>query len=256
MLWRRSNRAGAWASMGFMFVATVILPFGLPMLPGVRASEYLAKTTQAGPVTRTYTAREGDVRQRNDAIASWDKLNRVGQAEGARPSLVTAGAKFEKVVLLPKKSIFWSEGLDLSTGKAVGKGYLKVELVVVDWLGWDLSKNSYSLNETLTFVFRIIPPFLILMVVAWFTPPQPKAALDQFYGKLRTPVRGTSDGGDEHEMDLTRADPNRFDHLKIFPRSNWEFRRWNREDWAGVVGSCLAVVSVVALLMLVVNLGG
>lgn len=256
MLWRRSNRAGAWASMGFMFVATVILPFGLPMLPGVRDSEYLAKTTEAVPVARIYTAREGDVQQRNGAIASWDKLNQVGQAEGARPSLLTAGSKFEKVVLLPKKSIFWSEGLDLSKGTAVGKGYLKVELVVLDWLGWDLSKNSYSLNETLTFVFRIIPPFLILMVVAWFTPAQPKAALDQFYGKLRTPVRGTTDGGDEHEMELTRADPNRFDHLKIFPRSNWEFRRWNREDWVGVVGSCVAVVSVIALLMLVVNLGG
>lgn len=255
MLWRRSNRAGAWASMVFMFVATVILPFGLPFVPGLRTSEYLSKTTQPVPVARTYTAREMDVQQRDRAMASWDKLNAIGKATGARPALLKAGEKFEKVVLLPKQSIFWSEGLEYSNGKAVGRGYLKVELIVLDRLGWDLSANSYSLNETLTFLFRIIPPFLILMLVACFTAAPAKEMLDQFYGKLRTPVLGVSTVEDDRAMELTRADPTRFNHLKIFPDSNWEFRVWNREDWGGVIGSCVAVVSVVALLMLVVSLG-
>jgi SSS family solute:Na+ symporter len=241
--------------MVFMFAATVILPFGLPFLPGLRASEYLSKTTHAVPVARTYTAREMDVQQRDRAIASWDKLNGVGQSEGERPLVLKAGEKFEKVVLLPKKSIFWSEGIDYSNGQAVGKGYLKAELIVLDRLGWDLSQNSYSLNETLTFIFRIIPPFLILMLVALLTKPQAQGMLDQFYGKLRTPVLGISNVEDEHAMELTRADPNRFNHLKLFPGSNWEFRVWNRQDWAGVIGSCVAAVSVVALLVFVVSLG-
>jgi SSS family solute:Na+ symporter len=255
MLWRRSNRAGAWASMGFMFVATVILPFGLPLLPGVRAAEYLGRTTQAVPVARVYTAREMDVQQRNLAIAAWDQRHAAGRAEGPRPSVLTAGAKFDKVVLLPRKAIFWSEGIESAPGRVVGKGYLKVELVLLDWLGWDLTRNSYSLNETLTFVFRIIPPFVILMLVALLTRPQAKEPLDQFYGKLRTPVLGVSAAADDHEMALTRADPTRFDHLRMFPRSNWEFRRWNREDWLGVGGSCVAAASVVALLVFVVGLG-
>jgi SSS family solute:Na+ symporter len=255
MLWRRANRAGAWASMVFMFVATVILPFGMPFLPGMRTSEYLSKTTQPDPVARSYTAREMDVQQRDRAIASWDKLNELGKSEGARPSDIKTGEKFEKIVLLPRKSIFWSEGIDYSDGKAVGNGYLKAELIVLDRMGWDLSKNSYSLNETLTFLFRIIPPFLILMVVSCFTKPHAKELLDQFYGKLRTPVLGISNSADDHEMELTRANPNRFNHLKMFPGSNWEFRAWNREDWSGVLGSCLAIVSVVALLVFVVSLG-
>lgn len=254
MLWRRSNRAGAWASMVFMFVATVILPFGLPLLPGLRSSEYLSKTTQAVPVARTYTAREMDVRQRDRAITSWDKLHEIGRSEGARPFVIKTGDKFEKVVLLPSKSIFWSEGINYN-GKAHGNGYLKVELIVLDRMGWDLSKNSYSLNETVTFLFRIIPPFLILMLVAFLTKPQAQEPLDQFYGKLRTPVLGISNLEDDRAMELTRADPNRFNHLKMFPGSNWEFRVWNREDWVGVLGSCLAAVSVVALLVFVVSLG-
>jgi len=255
MLWRRSNRAGAWTSMVVMFIATVVLPFGMPFLPGMRSSEYLSKTTQAIPVTRTYTAREMDVQHRNEAIASWDKLNAIGKSEGEPPSILKTGEKFEKKVLLPKKSIFWSEGINYSSGKAVGKGYLKVELIALDRMGWDLSKNSYSLNETLTFLFRIIFPFMILMLVAFFTNPIDKERLDQFYGKLLTPVVGENSDEDDREMALTRANPTRFNHLKIFPESNWEFRKWNREDWTGVIGSCIAVVSVVALLMLIVSLG-
>lgn len=255
MIWRRSNRAGAWASMVVMFIATVILPFGIPWLPGMRCSEYLSKTTLAVPVTRTYTAREMDVQQRSEAIVTWDKLNALGKSEGERPSILKTGEKFEKKVLLPKKSIFWSEGINYSSGQAVGKGYLKVELIALDRMGWDLSRNSYSLNETLTFLFRIIFPFLILMLVAFFTNPIEKERLDQFYGKLLTPVVGESSEEDDREMALTRANPTRFNHLKIFPGSTWEFRRWNREDWTGVVVSCIAVVSVVALLMLIVSLG-
>ncbi len=255
MLWRRSNRAGAWISMLAMFVATVVLPFGMPQLPGMRTSEYLNKTTHAIPVTRTYTAREMDVQQRNEAISTWEKLNAIGKSEGERPAILQTGDKFEKTVLLPKKSIFWSEGINYSDGQTLGKGYLKVELIALDKMGWDLSSNSYSLNETLTFLFRIIFPFLILMLVAFFTKPIEKERLDQFYGKLLTPVVGETSEEDDREMALTRANPTRFNHLKIFPGSNWEFRKWNREDWTGVIGSCIAVVSVVALLMLIVSLG-
>jgi SSS family solute:Na+ symporter len=255
MLWRRSNKAGAWISMGIMFIVTVVLAFGIPQIPGMRTSDYLNKTTEAVPVSRIYTARQMDVQQRNDAMRNWDKLRAAGKADGVRPVVIQVGDKFEKVVLLPKKSIFWSEGIDYKSEKAVGKGYLKVELVALDLMGWDLSKNSYSLNETLTFIFRIVFPFLILMLIALFTKPVDKERLDQFYGKLLTPVVGESGPDDDKEMELTRANPTRFNHLKLFPNSNWEFRKWNREDWIGVIVSSVAVLSVVGLLMLIVSLG-
>ena len=254
MLWRKSNKAGAWASMVVMFIATVILPFGLPAIPGVRTSEYLAKTTYAIPVSRTYIAREMDVQEREKAIAKWDRMNTAAMAEGLRPEILNAGEKFQKEVLLPKKSIFWSEGFEFRDGKAIGRGNLKVELIALDCLGWDLSKNTYSLNETLTFLFRIFIPFIVLMLVSLFTKAEDKERLDQFFGKMLTPVVGTH-ADDDREMELTRANPNRFAHLKLFPGSNWEFRRWNREDWLGVGGACLAAASVVILLIVIVGLG-
>jgi SSS family solute:Na+ symporter len=254
MLWRRSNAAGAWASMVVMFIATVVLPFGLPVIPGIRTSEYLSKTTLSIPVSRTYMAREMDVQERERAVAKWDRLNAAAMAEGLRPELLKSGEKFQKETLLPKKSIFWSEGFEFRDGKAIGRGNLKVELIALDWLGWDLSKNTYSLNETLTFLFRIFIPFLVLILVALFSQAVDKERLDQFYGKMLTPVVGTH-ADDDHEMELTRANPNRFVHLKLFPNSNWEFRRWNREDWLGVGGACIAAVSVVVLLVVIIGLG-
>lgn len=254
MLWRRSNRISAWASMVVMFIATVVLPFGLPLIPGTRTSQYLCKTTEAIPVSRTYRAREMDVQERDRAISSWDRLNIAGKSEGERPKTLKTGEQFEKKVLLPKKSIFWSEGIIFPNQTATGKGYLKVELIALDYFGWDLSRNSYSLNETLTFLFRIIIPFLVLMFVASFTKKEGDEVLNQFYGKMLTPVIGTHED-DEKAMALTCANPTRLNHLKIFPDSNWEFRRWNRQDWGGVIVSCIAVASVVALLMFIVGLG-
>lgn len=253
MLWRRSNAVGAWTSMIIMFVATVVLPFGLSAISGVKTSEYLSKTTKAIPVSRQYTASERDVIARNEAIASWERLNAAGKTEAERPEKLNTGDKFEKTVLLPPKSIFWSEGLDFNNGVAEGRGYLKVELVALDALGWDLSKKTYSFNETLTFIFRIIFPFFILMMVSRFTKPEDKSRLDQFYGKMLTPVIGNED--DEKAMKLTRENPNRFRHLLMFPNSNWEFRKWNREDWKGVIGSSIAALTVVLLLILIVGLG-
>lgn len=253
MLWRKSNKAGAWTSMVVMFIATVIMPFGMPLVPGVRTSDYLSKTTEPIPVVRTYKASQMDVEERAQAINTWHRLDRDNKS-AEPPATLSLDEQFDKTVLLPKKSVFWSEGIDISNGKSSGKGYLKVELVALDLLGWDLSGNTYSLNETLTFLFRIIVPFMVLILVSFFTRKENKELLDQFYGKMLTPVVGSHED-DEREMALTRANPNRFNHLKIFPESDWEFRSWSREDWIGVSVSIVAVMSVVALLVFIVNLG-
>ena len=255
MVWRRSNRIAAWASMVVMFIVTVLLPFGFPLLPGVREAGALQKTTVAVPVVRRASAREMDVAERDRAIATWQKRQAAGLATGPAPTPLHVGDPLEKTILLPSKSIFWSEGLSFTTGQATGQGVLKVELVALDWLGWDLRQNSYAFNETLTFIFRILVPFAVLMLVALCTRPEAESRLEQFYGKMRTPVVGTP-ADDAREIALTRANPRRYDHLKLFPRTNWEFRKWNRHDWVGVCGASLASATVVGFLILVVRLGG
>jgi hypothetical protein len=62
---------------------------------------------------------------------------------------------------------------------------------------------------------------------------------------MKTPVGKTLDD-DAREVELSYANPTRFDHLKLFPRSNWEFTRWDRTDALGFI-ACCALVGVVLL---------
>jgi len=254
ILWRRTNRIGAWASMVITFVITLVLPFGLPLIPGVTADEYLVKTTNPDPVTHVYTAREMDVTDRARQIARWDDANARGQAQGERPGPLVVGERFEKTYTLPQKGVFWSEGVSVKDGVLQGKGYLYVELVALDWLGWDLSQNPSALNVTLTFLLRIFMPAIVVLLVSLISRPEDQRRLDLFYGRMKTPVRGRHED-DAREVALTLADPHRFDHTKLFPRSNWEFLKWDREDWVGIVGTLVGVAGCVLLLWLIVWIG-
>jgi len=255
MLWRRANRAAAWTSMIIMFFATVLLPLLVPLFPSVRQHPYLAKTTEAYVVTNTYVANDAEVADRQKDIDAWQTKQKLGQALGTCPQPLTVGQTFSRDYPMPKRSIFWQKGLDYSNqDQPKGKGILKVELVALQWLGWDLTKNSYSFNETLTALFRIFVPFAALMITALLTKPHDKALLDRFYGKMRTPVSSDPEK-DKKEMEMTNANPNRFDHLRLFPHSNWEMKKWNRRDWTGQAWVFLGMAGIVVLIYLMVAIG-
>ena len=254
ILWRRTNRAGAWASMIITFIITLVLPFGLPLVPDLRASEYLLKTTNPEPVTHIYTAREMDVTERQAQTAKWDDLNSRGLGKGERSRPLAIGEKFEKTYPLPQRGVFWSEGVTVKDGVLQGKGALYVELVALDYLGWDLSKNPSALNVTLTFLLRIFLPAIVIILISLITRPEDQRRLDLFYGRMKTPVRGSRED-DARQVALTLADPHRFDHTKLFPRSNWEFLKWDRQDWGGVAGTLVGVAGCVMLLWLIVWVG-
>ena len=50
--------------------------------------------------------------------------------------------------------------------------------------------------------------------------------------------------------------PERFDHCKLFPNSNWEFTRWTRSDILGFGGCWLGVIVVLGIIQCVLRIGG
>ncbi len=257
MLWRRANPVAAWSSMLITFLLTLLLPLIIPNIPGlhVRQSPYLTKTTKPYVISNIYIAKQADINQRREEIKTWERLHAMGKTNTPRPQMLQLGQKFTREYQMPAKSIFWQQGIKYDKhGHKYGKGMLKVELVVLDWLGWDLSKNSYSFNETLTAIIRVVIPFGLLIFIALFSKPQEKIVLDRFFGKMRTPVNADHKK-DRQEMVLTLQNPNRFDHLKLFPNSNWEFRKWTRKDWTGQAWIILGIMGVVGLMYMIVSLG-
>ncbi|MBN2181639.1 MAG: sodium:solute symporter family protein [Sedimentisphaerales bacterium] len=257
ILWRKTNRKAAWASVLVTLLAFFLLPLLIPMIfPGLRTNSYLTKLTEPEPLTRTYTAHEIDVQMREAEIAKWDKLNAEGRAEVARPEPIEVGKKFTKTFQLKSKGIFWAQGVKSNDdGQRVGRDRLYIVLVMLDMLGWDLAKNPNALNETVRTLFQVVTPFVILILLGYLTGPDDKKALDRFYAKMKTPVL-VDRQQDRRELELSYAKPHRFDHLKMFPNTSWEFCKWDRTDIVGFSIAMLVAFGIIGLLLMVVSIGG
>ena len=78
---------------------------------------------------------------------------------------------------------------------------------------------------------------------------------DQVSAKMLTPVAATPEE-DQKAVALSYEDPQRMDHRKLFgPHSNWQFRKWNREDAVGFVINTVVLFVIVGMLYLLVNIG-
>ena len=100
----------------------------------------------------------------------------------------------------------------------------------------------------------MIFPFIIMFLAGNLTKPDDKNALDRFFVKMRTKVH-LDRKEDERQMQLSYENPARLDHLKLFPKSNWEFQKWDKVDTIGFLISLAVAVGIVGFLYLVVNIG-
>jgi solute:Na+ symporter, SSS family len=254
-LWRRTNTSGVWASMGGSLLLILFIPMFMSWSPAMRENQALHLEIVPPPVVQTSTAREWDVKAQERQIEKWKALNEVGKAMGERPAALAVGERFEQPFAPPAKAVFWQKGIKLNDdGKAYGDGFFRLELYLLHKLGLDMSRQSIPAIESISMVFKLVFPFAALLLFGWFGRPNNEAVLDQFYGRLLTPAEGTREQ-DAHEVDLTIANPKRFDDRKLWPNSNWYIRKWDWQDWKGIVIVAVAFIVIGGLMMILANLG-
>ncbi|VAX21899.1 hypothetical protein MNBD_IGNAVI01-1641 [hydrothermal vent metagenome] len=256
MKWRRANLKAAWASIGFTSILFFVLPASLSIFwSGLTLEDSLLKTTDPAPVVREYDAKAPDVQARLNEISVWKNLPEEKRKNTTPPEQLKIGDRFEKTYILPQKSIFWTKGIKkLNNGQLAGSGMLNIELVMLDWMGFDLSKNSYAMNETIRIIIRTVVPFIVFIFVAFYTKRESNTRVDRFFAKMKTKVADDPES-DIKELELSYNDPKRFDHMKILPRSGWEFDKWDKEDFVGFSLSIVGVFVVIGLLVLLVSIG-
>jgi SSS family solute:Na+ symporter len=259
ILWKRTNRAAVWTSIAATFVLFFLLPSLVPALaPSMRGNDYLLKQTNERVISRVYTAHPADIAMREAEIREWKEKAAAGLDSGLAPLPLDEGESFTRDYLQPGKSIFWNQGIGMDAqGRPRGEGMLSLELLFLDWMGFSLERNPYALNETLRIIIRTLFPFLVIVLVSLFSRHRASelSNLERFYVKMKTPVQDTPEK-DILELERSYAEPTRFDHLKVFPRSQWQFTRWDRTDTIGFIVSVGMVFLILGLLYLVVNLGG
>lgn len=247
--WRRANRQAAWVSILATFSLFYLIPLLLPtFLPSLRTNEALLKRTDPDIITRSYTAKTLDVAARESLITQWENMSQDRKARFEKPEPLTMGDQLEVSFAPPKKSIFWSKGMKSDeNGAFYGSGYIYLELLLLDAVGWDLSRHTYALNETIRLLIRLAFPFIVLILVAMFTKRDQPELLETFFAKMRRRVNPLGDS-----ETLTKGPTEEL----IFKNTEWELYKWNRQDWAGFLLSWGMVVLIIGLLYFVVSLGG
>ncbi len=170
---------------------------------------------------------------------------------------VMVGEKIEKKVTVAPVGIFFDkvarENPDDLASPKVGVDRFHAEIWVISWFGVDLTHLSKAQLVAMRFFFDALFPFLLLFLLSLFTRPISKNLLDNFFAKLHTPVQPSHEE-DEAALVKARANFAQFDKEKMFPRSQWEFRKWKRVDYLGFFGSWVLVGLVILLLWTVVTI--
>jgi len=255
ILWRKTSRFSVKVSI----ISTFLVFYGIPILiniinPSLKENNSLLLTTGERFEVRKYNARQLDVDNRNVEIKEWALTQ-----EGKKPDSLQIGDSFEKKFKLPSKSIFWSTGITINeNGTPTGTGMLNLELILLEKLGFDLQKNTYSMNETLRIIFRVCFPFLLIIVISYFFPKKEDEEynIGRFYAKMKTPIGHTKEIDDEN-LKIAYSDVTHYDNTKLFgANSNWEFTKWSKIDIVGFAIASGFVFVVLWALYFLVNLGG
>lgn len=287
MYWRRANRTAVWATIAFSALLFFILPTLIPMVapslrtdPGLTTTTHLVTRTTTRPVTASDVAQHEAWEQAiGEAKARYqdpDRLSKVLKAIGEEPASAAIGEQAEFTVKSGGQSIFWDSTVPVGdsqletveereegdtrvtvrrqAGPLEGHGPLKLDFLVYRWLGVDLAGVSQATLETLRLPSRLLLPFLFLVLVSFFTPRNSDAALDRYYAKMKTEVHPDPQT-DHRQLEESYRNPSRFNDRLLFPGTQLEFTRPTRKDILGVLGACVAVVMIIALLMGLASIG-
>ncbi|MBU0474635.1 MAG: sodium:solute symporter family protein [Bacteroidetes bacterium] len=254
--WRRANRKGAWASILITFGIFYLFPVLISnMSSDIKTSEWMLLKTEPEPVVRTYTAREMDVQERNAEIEKLQLRIASGETSLSIPKMLKVGEEFTKEFVQPSKTIFWSKQPKLNAdGVLEARGYFFPELVLLKNLGFELNKYPYAFNETMRLMIRLIFPFIVLIFVSLITKPDNDIVGYKFFLKMRTRVRGFGAEMDKNDLEEAYKNPERTKDILLFPNTNLEIYKWNKQDIGGFLISVLVVFIVIGTLFAVVKL--
>jgi Na+/proline symporter len=142
---------------------------------------------------------------------------------------------------------------DNPLGVPQGRGRFDFELDLLGRAGLPAGDLSAGGILAAQFFFDGLFPFVVLMGVSLVTPRTEAARLNRFYGKMKTPV-GPTPELDAVAVAESERNPGRFDHLKLFPGSEWEFCRWTREDTIGFLACCVISTAILGVFWLLLRL--
>lgn len=238
-LWRRVTQTAVVVQVFATILLIAVIPAVVPLMPALARSEMLTELTRERVVTVAAIATAADVT--------------AGRA-------AKEGDRFMKTRRIEPISLFFEEGVvrvdprDPASPRT-GKGLFRTEVFLLKVLGVDVAGfNSAQLLTTRYLVDALIPISLIFGVSLLTRRTEPDRVA-RFYARMKTPV-GSTPELDTEAVAASYAHPTRFDHHKLFPKTDWEFTKWNRMDAGGFAVCCALVGVVIVVFKGAMALGG
>lgn len=173
----------------------------------------------------------------NVIIPSWvaPKIDAISRS----PALTVQVDQGGRMMPVFFESVLRENARDPSSALVGGKRF-HLELVILDRAGLDVASLTASQRNAARFIFNGLFPFAVLIIVSLFTKRPDADRIEQFFGKMKTPVGATPEL-EVAAMEATHRDPRRFAHTKLLgPDSSWEFAKWDKVDTIGFI-ACLGV---------------
>jgi hypothetical protein len=235
--WRRLTKAAIILEVLISFVVIGVLPALVPNVESLRQLPALTIQTPEYTVTKEVIATEADV------------------AEGLAQQV---GQKFMKTLTIQPTSVYFDsiahvDPMNLNS-PLEGVGRFHAEIYITGLIGIPVESFSKAGLLATRFAFTGVFPLVLLILFSYVTKQPDRQLIDRFYVKMKTPVAGNLEQ-DAVEMEKSYADPTRFDHLKMFPNSKWEFCKWTLQDTVGFVLSWIGVGIVIVVFWLMVTIG-
>lgn len=226
-VWRRVTRVAVLAQVFATLALIAIVPWVVSSIPSLARSPELMLMTRERVVTTQTAASAADVA--------------AGLAQ-------TMGQTITKIRRIDPVSVFFEEGVVRLDPKnpdspRTGKGLFRTEVYLLKLLGVDVAGFSSAHLLTTRYMVDFLLPVVVLIGVSLLSRPTDPVRVARFYARMKTPVAVTLEE-DAKAVEESYANPTRYDHLKLFPNSNWEFTKWDKRDTIGFV-CCCALVGVV-----------
>jgi len=134
-----------------------------------------------------------------------------------------------------------------------GIGRFEAEIWVLGCLGVDFTRFSKAQLVAIRFFFDALFPFVLLFGLSFLTRPASKVDLDNFFGKMHTPVQPTAEQ-DQNAVKEAMAHPEKWERKRLWPNSKWEIMKPQKADILGFAGTWVLVGVIIFLLWLMVTI--
>jgi len=235
--WRRLTTTAVVVQMILTIFTTVLIPNIAPTFDSIRKNPKLTVQTQERIVTITTKALQEDV----DA----GRADFVGQKIQKKKVHSPAAIFFDKIV---------RENLDDPNSPLVGEGVFRNQLFYLSKLGVPVHKMTKAQLATLSFIFDIIFPFIVLFGISLITKRNSEKTLREFYGAIHTPAVADQEE-DERRVKQAVENPEMVEKKKLFRGTDWEFWKPDKWDIWGFVLSWVVVGIIILLYILIMRIG-